>query len=99
MVPTVSVRSTATFACTRLNGVYLLAINGFMFIGQRLRCPDTQVVYVYLLKQNRVNVLDEIENYPGKNIYVKTLSYRTDHLDKLCTLRLACSLGIGLIWV
>ena len=55
---------------------------------------------LYLLwKQNKIIVPDEIdENYPGKNT-VKTLSFRTDHIDKPCKLRSACSFGIGVIRV
>ena len=37
-----------------------------------IRYLDTPVLCIYLLKQNRVTVPDEIhESYPGKNIYRK----------------------------
>ena len=37
-----------------------------------LRYTDTQVLCIYLLKQNRFIVPDEIhKNFPGKNIYRK----------------------------
>ena len=45
-----------------------------------LRYPETPVLCIYLLKQNRVIVPDEIHaNYPAKNIYRKDpkFSYRS----------------------
>ena len=65
--------------------------------GTSIRTP---VLCIYLLKQKRVNVPDEIhESYPGKNIYRKDPKFLTDQLDKQCKLRSAYSLGIRLIRV
>ena len=44
-----------------------------------LRYLDISVLCIYMLKQNKVIVLDEIfKNYPGKNIYCKGPKFWTD---------------------
>ena len=62
---------------------------------------DTPLFCFYLLKQNRVIAADEIhERCPGiRTSTIETLRFRSDHPDKQCKLRSACSLGIGLIRV
>ena len=66
-----------------------------------LRYPNTPILSIYVLKQNRVIVTDEMhEKYiQVKLATVKTLCFRIDHLVKHCKLRSTCSLGISLIRV
>ena len=65
-----------------------------------LKYSDAPILFIYLLKQNRVILPDEIrETIQVRTSTVKTLGFLTGHLDKKCKLRTACTSGIGLIRV
>ena len=59
-----------------------------------LRYFDTPVLCIYLLKQNRVTVPDEIhESYPGKNIYRKESKFLDRSSGQTVPIQISLLLG------